>query len=164
MRRNIPSHSLPSCPPTRGNVCIFAKSFGRESSQGGECRADIVQTAVNDRSDAQPATPPSKGFRKKDETSLPLSKKKGNHNRRAGKTFLTAETSDPRKKLRQTGNRNLSLTICGCCSPREQSHDLATDHGLTSKGSDIREKEKKSPPPGQGFSIRNESMLAYLDL
>ena len=110
MRSNIPSHSLPSCPPTRGNVCIFAKSFGRKSSQGGECRADIVQTAVNDRSDAQPANPPSKGFRRKDETSPPLSKKRGNHNRRAGKTFLTAETSDPRKeKLRQTGNWYFSI-------------------------------------------------------
>ena len=72
-------HSFPLSPklsPDAGKCLYLCKVFRAEILARRRCRADIVQTAVHDRSDAQPANPPSKGFRKKDETSPPLSKKK----------------------------------------------------------------------------------------
>ena len=55
-------HSFPLSPklsPDAGKCLYLCKVFRAEILARRRCRADIVQTAVNDRSDAQPADPPS---------------------------------------------------------------------------------------------------------
>ena len=87
--------------------------------------------------------PPSKGFRRKDETSPPLSKKKETTTAGPARPFLTAETSDPRKeKLRQTGNRYSPI---GPKPVRGLGEMAKADRGAHGRGlSDFGKKRKRN--------------------